>query len=33
MISNVEWNIARGAEVVGIVLIGYVLYQQYQKMK
>ena len=31
MISNIEWNIARGAEVVGVVLIGYILYQQYQK--
>jgi glycosyl transferase family 25 len=33
MISNVEWNIARGAEIVSVVLIGYILYQQYQKMK
>ena len=33
LVSKVEWNIARTAEVVGIVLIGYVLYQQYQKMK
>lgn len=33
MVSNIEWNVARTAEVVAIGLIGYVLYQQYQKMK
>jgi glycosyl transferase family 25 len=32
MISNIEWNIARTAEVVSVVLIGYILYQQYQKI-
>lgn len=33
LVSKVEWNIARTAEVVAIGLIGYILYQQYQKMK
>jgi glycosyl transferase family 25 len=31
MVSKVEWNIARGAEVVAVGLIGYILYQQYMK--
>lgn len=33
LVSNMEWNVARAAEVVSVVLIGYILYQQYQKMK
>ena len=33
MVSNVEWKVAQAAEVVAIGLIGYILYQQYQKMK
>lgn len=31
MISKTEWNIARTAEVVSVFLIGYIVYQQYQK--
>lgn len=33
LVSNIEWNIARGAEVVALGLIGYIIYQQYQKYK
>jgi glycosyl transferase family 25 len=33
LVSNTEWNIARTTEVVSVVLIGYILYQQYQKYK
>jgi GR25 family glycosyltransferase involved in LPS biosynthesis len=33
MISHVEWNVARAAEIVCIGLIGYFIYQQYKKIK
>jgi glycosyl transferase family 25 len=33
MVSKVEWRVAQVAEVVAIGLIGYILYQQCQKMK
>jgi glycosyl transferase family 25 len=33
MVSKVEWKFAQVAEVVAVGLIGYILYQQYQKLK
>ena len=33
MVSTMEWNVARASEVVVIGLIGYILWQQYQKYK
>jgi GR25 family glycosyltransferase involved in LPS biosynthesis len=33
MVGNVEWTVAQAAEVVAIGLIGYIIYQQYQRIK
>jgi glycosyl transferase family 25 len=33
MVSKIEWKTAQVAEVVAVGLIGYILYQQYQKLK
>lgn len=33
MVSKIEWRTAQVAEVVAVGLIGYILYQQYQKLK
>lgn len=33
MVSHMEWNVAQAAEIVCIGLIGYILYQQYQRLK
>lgn len=33
MVSKVEWNVARAAEVVAVGLIGYFVWQQYRRYK
>ncbi len=33
LVSKVEWNMAQAAEIVAVGLIGYILYQQYQRYK
>lgn len=33
LVSHAEWNVARASEIVVIGLIGYIIWQQYQKYK
>jgi hypothetical protein len=31
LVTNLEWNVAQTAEIVGVVLIGYIIYQRFIK--